>query len=101
MRAKGRNSTEALIQEMMSAAQPDSWQKDAACREMQQDIFFPDAKEDGKEEAARKEEIALGVCKYCPVREQCLELAVSTKTKFGIFGGQTEQERKRNATNQR
>lgn len=84
---------------MMSAAKPDAWQGRAACREMQQDLFFPDAKEDGKEEAKRKEKAALLVCKYCPVKEQCLELAVSTNTKYGIFGGQTEQERKRNAAN--
>ena len=34
------------------------------------------------------------VCAQCPVRQQCLEFAVSNRIVYGIWGGLTERERR-------
>jgi WhiB family redox-sensing transcriptional regulator len=64
-----------------------TWRQEAACRDFETDIFFPDS----DEQAAP----ALAVCASCPVREQCLDFALTTNQSDGIWGGTTETERRR------
>ncbi len=64
-----------------------SWQKDAACRDADPELFFSTAEPD---RAA-----ALEMCNSCPVRLECLEHALETRETYGIWGGTDEQERKR------
>jgi WhiB family transcriptional regulator, redox-sensing transcriptional regulator len=66
---------------------PDQWRQEAACRDLDTAIFFPETDE---EYAA-----ALAVCATCPVRESCLEFALVTRQDDGVWGGMTENERKR------
>ena len=66
---------------------PNDWRKDAACRDLETAVFFPDT----EEEAAA----AVAVCATCPVREACLEFALVTRQDDGVWGGLTESERKR------
>jgi WhiB family redox-sensing transcriptional regulator len=40
-------------------------------------------------------ESAKAVCAQCPVREACLEHALSVREKDGVWGGCTERERRR------
>jgi WhiB family redox-sensing transcriptional regulator len=54
---------------------------------MDPDLFFPGPDED--------QEQALEVCRTCPVREECLEWALIARERYGIWGGTTEQERRR------
>jgi WhiB family redox-sensing transcriptional regulator len=66
---------------------PNSWRQDAACRDADTSIFFPET----DDEAAA----ALALCAACPVREACLEFALITRQDDGVWGGMTETERKR------
>ncbi|MGH3099241.1 MAG: WhiB family transcriptional regulator [Streptosporangiales bacterium] len=59
----------------------------AACRGMETDVFFPETWEEPAP--------ALGVCAKCSARTECLELALATNERFGVWGGTTEQERRR------
>jgi WhiB family redox-sensing transcriptional regulator len=68
---------------------PADWRHDAACRDLDTAIFFPDS-EDASESAAAK-----AVCSGCPVRAACLEFALSTRQDDGVWGGLTEVERRR------
>ncbi len=63
------------------------WESEAACRGMDASVFFPSADADASE--------ALAICRVCPVRQECLDWAVSTRERFGVWGGTTEQERRR------
>jgi WhiB family transcriptional regulator, redox-sensing transcriptional regulator len=63
------------------------WRQQAACRDYDTDIFFPDS------DAAAGP--ALEVCASCPVRDACLEFALTTNQPDGIWGGATETERRR------
>ena len=63
------------------------WKADAACRDLDTNLFFPDSESDSGP--------ALAVCAVCPVREQCLDFAIRTRQNDGVWGGATETERKR------
>jgi WhiB family transcriptional regulator, redox-sensing transcriptional regulator len=64
-----------------------SWREFARCRGVDPEIFYPVSDE---EEAADE---AKAICALCPVREPCLEFALETNQKYGIWGGLTDKER--------
>lgn len=66
---------------------PDDWRLDAACRDLDTAIFFPET-----EEAVA---VAKAICATCPVREACLEFAIVTRQDDGVWGGLDENERRR------
>ena len=66
---------------------PDNWRQDAACRDLDTAVFFPETDEETG--------AALAVCATCPVREACLEFALVTRQDDGVWGGMTETDRKR------
>lgn len=61
------------------------WQDRAACMGTFDLRFFP-------ERGASNSEIK-AICAGCPVREECLEHALTAPEKFGIWGGTSERER--------
>lgn len=63
------------------------WSKNAACRGLDPDLFFPVKGE--------KTDEAKAVCEDCPVQEECLEYAVKKREKHGIWGGASERERRK------
>lgn len=64
-----------------------AWQNRAVCRGMSTDIFFPATDEEA--------EAAKAVCGSCPVRETCLEHALTVREREGVWGGATERDRRR------
>jgi WhiB family redox-sensing transcriptional regulator len=64
-----------------------AWMSDAACAGLNPDQFFP----------TRGEHVdqAKAVCAGCPVRQACHDYAVANGEKFGIWGGVSENERRR------
>jgi WhiB family redox-sensing transcriptional regulator len=57
------------------------WMRGASCLEMDGDLWFPEV---GNWAHGRQ---AIAICQECPVREQCLEMALRERIKFGIWGG--------------
>jgi WhiB family redox-sensing transcriptional regulator len=64
-----------------------SWREHAACRGVSTDVFYPVSDEDA--------DIAKAICDQCPVREACLEFAITEREREGVWGGTTERERRR------
>ena len=64
-----------------------AWKRQAACRGLDPEIFFPDGEEPG--------EAAKAVCVRCPVAQPCLEWALATREKQGVWGGCDERDRRR------
>lgn len=64
-----------------------TWRREAACRDLDTDVFFPLAEADAGP--------AKAVCAACPVRDECLEFALATRQGDGVWGGLTETERRR------
>ena len=67
----------------------EGWRAGAACAGSDSDVFFP-APEDEAAIIVAKE-----ICASCPVREECLQFALSTNQGDGIWGGLDAQERRR------
>lgn len=68
------------------------WQMDAACRDVDGALFFHPDNERGE---ARENRMAAAknVCRHCPVRARCLQYALESGERYGVWGGLTEEER--------
>jgi WhiB family transcriptional regulator, redox-sensing transcriptional regulator len=65
------------------------WRRYARCLGADPEQFYPPAdSEDGAESAK-------AICATCPVREPCLEHAITAREKQGVWGGLDERERRR------
>jgi len=68
------------------------WKDRADCKGMTEHaIFFPNTSEPGWQAKQAK---ALGICKGCPVRQECLNHAIENNELFGVWGGTTERGRR-------
>ncbi len=74
------------------AATSDDWRDFAACRDTDPDLFFPVGTTGP---AIEQIENAKAVCAQCDVRESCLEFALTTNQDSGIWGGTSEEERRK------
>lgn len=63
------------------------WAVFASCRAEQGMTFFPQNKS--------QEKTALAICGICPVRQDCLDHALATNERFGVWGGTTEKQRRK------
>lgn len=70
----------------LNAEAPGDWIHLGACQGHDAALFFPE-----RESAAP----AKAICKSCAVQQECLEYALRTAQKFGIWGGRSERERRR------
>ena len=69
------------------------WMAKGNCRDESPSVFFPS---DGVGvEFARK------ICATCPVKEPCLEYALTNGIDHGVWGGASERERRRIARRRR
>ena len=63
------------------------WRFRAACRTVDPGLFFPGS--------GCLSNQAKQICSTCPVRDQCLNHALTAGEWYGIWGGTTAQERQR------
>jgi WhiB family transcriptional regulator, redox-sensing transcriptional regulator len=66
---------------------PDVWQDRAACFGIEPDVFFPVSEEEAGP--------ALAFCTVCPIQRDCLAWALKNGERYGVWGGTTEQQRRR------
>jgi WhiB family transcriptional regulator, redox-sensing transcriptional regulator len=76
----------------------ENWRSSGACRSADPDLFFPIS---GKGPAERQIARAKMICAGCPVREKCLEFALSHDQTYGIWGGTTAEDRQRDRRRRR
>nr|WP_081005097.1 WhiB family transcriptional regulator [Rhodococcus rhodochrous] len=70
------------------------WLHRARCKFFGIEIFFaPDKETPG--EKARRERRARDTCAACPVQEICREHVLTRREQHGVWGGLTENERRR------
>ncbi len=63
------------------------WRDLGACRGLDPEVFFPETDDEA--------EVAKNICDGCDVRIACLEHALASREKVGVWGGTTERERRR------
>jgi WhiB family redox-sensing transcriptional regulator len=69
-----------------------NWRHAAACRDTTPDLFFPVGTTGA---AVEQIESAKRLCDACDASKQCLEFALATNQESGVWGGTTEDERKK------
>jgi WhiB family transcriptional regulator, redox-sensing transcriptional regulator len=70
----------------------DDWRKRAACRDTDPDLFFPIGTTGL---AIDQIDAAKAVCATCESIDQCLEFALATNQESGVWGGTSEEERRK------
>jgi WhiB family transcriptional regulator, redox-sensing transcriptional regulator len=84
-------STSAVAAGPAYDSQP-NWRAYAACRDTDPELFFPD----GDTRSARAQvKTAKLICRGCPVSATCLNWSLASGQEAGIWGGLTEDERRR------
>jgi WhiB family redox-sensing transcriptional regulator len=73
------------------ATPDDAWMIDGLCRQVDGDLFYPDGMGGSVHFQTVK---ARKVCGNCPVRSECLDYALATGERFGVWGGLSEDERR-------
>jgi len=63
------------------------WNRKAACRLADPELFFPERGGNAEVAAAKK------WCRQCPVQADCLQYALANREQHGVWGGCTERER--------
>lgn len=63
------------------------WYPEGLCSQTDPEAFFPE--KGGSTREAKK------ICHGCPVRSKCLDYAIETGERFGIWGGVSERERRK------
>ena len=64
-----------------------TWTLRAACLDADTGQFYPDRGE--STQAAKR------ICQRCKVKAECLDYALATGERFGVWGGLSERERRR------
>lgn len=70
----------------------DDWRKYAACKDTDPDLFFPVGTTGP---ALDQIAAAKRVCCACEAQPQCLEFALTTNQEAGVWGGTSEEERRK------
>jgi WhiB family redox-sensing transcriptional regulator len=68
------------------------WRTRAACRDTDPDLFFPVGTTG---QAVDHIEAAKSVCARCSAQPECLEFALTTNQESGVWGGASEEERRK------
>lgn len=63
------------------------WRQHGKCRGVDPEVFYPVNEDDAAQ--------AKAICDSCPVRQPCLEWALTDRERYGVWGGLTERERRR------
>ena len=83
-----RRSEVTTVMAGLEGGWPMSWKDHGLCRGYDPSLFYPEDEEDPAYEAKT-------VCDACPVREPCLEHAITNRERVGVWGGMTARERRR------
>ena len=70
----------------------DEWRRTAACRDTDPDLFFPVGTTGP---AIEQIDTAKAVCDTCSSKAPCLEFAMITNQDSGVWGGTSEEERRK------
>ena len=82
----------ALTAESYDSIDNDDWRELAACRDTSPDLFFPIGTTGPAIEQIAQ---AKAVCQTCDAQAACLEFALQTNQDSGVWGGTSEEERRK------
>ena len=78
--------------DLRSVSQPADWMADAACAEVDPELWFPETGGSSRE--------AKRICARCGVLAECLAYAMANDERYGVWGGHSERARRKLRTRQ-
>jgi len=78
-----------------TASERDEWRRRARCQGEAAAEFYPPFGGERKRDRVARELRAKAVCATCPVAGPCLQQALSSQERHGVWGGLTAEERLR------
>jgi WhiB family redox-sensing transcriptional regulator len=81
-----------LTAEPFTSVDTDDWRDLAACRDTTPDLFFPVGTTGPAIEQIAQAKL---VCQTCDAQSACLEFALVTNQDSGVWGGTSEEERRK------
>lgn len=91
IRVRGGATLIGVARRACEAEKAYDWREDARCASTDPELFFPVGYKSGPD--LRQIEQAREVCKFCPVKAECLDWAVEAGIPDGVLGGLTPEER--------
>ncbi len=82
----------ALIWNRSITWDSEDWRERAACQDLDPDLFFPIGSTGPAADQIRN---AKAICDTCEAKVPCLEFALASNQESGVWGGVTEDERRR------
>jgi WhiB family redox-sensing transcriptional regulator len=82
----------SLTHEPYASTERDDWRDLSACRDTSPDLFFPVGTTGPAIEQIAQ---AKAVCRECEVQTECLEFAMVSNQDSGVWGGTSEEERRK------
>lgn len=82
----------SLTAEPYASVESDDWREMASCRDTTPDLFFPVGTTGPAIEQIAQAKL---VCQTCEVQSMCLEFALVTNQDSGVWGGTSEEERRK------
>ena len=76
----------------MTTILTNEWWRAAACADAEPELFFPISATSASSAQVKR---AKQICASCPVQSKCLSYAIDHRQEQGIWGGLTEEERRR------
>jgi WhiB family transcriptional regulator, redox-sensing transcriptional regulator len=98
--ARGCKASRTMIKEQV-LLEDQEWREHASCLDFSAVLFFGFDDSESPAEKRLREDQAKTVCVECPVRQDCLDYALSARESHGIWGGMTDVERRRFANRSR
>lgn len=71
-------------------AKSDDWRNRALCDGVPIEVFFPS---NSRGQTEQPTDTAKQLCGECPVRDDCLDYALTNNEQYGVWGGLDEYER--------
>lgn len=70
-----------------------AWQDRGLCRDLDPELFYPPLEIESADQRNARERAAKAVCEACPVQADCLDWALASGERLGVWGGKSERER--------
>jgi WhiB family redox-sensing transcriptional regulator len=81
-----RDPSDTTPNPLQALVMPEPWVQDAACAQVDPDLFFPEGRGHHAPEAK-------AICSRCPVKKPCLAYALRNNEEHGVWGGASAHER--------
>ena len=92
VRTRGQSAINTISAVLKPQSDFWAWQAEGLCKNEDSEVFFLDPNMRGDVKRLRVS-VAKAICQPCPVKNECLQHALTVPETYGVWGGMSEEER--------